>query len=130
MGCLAPRGKIFVLLIHPNKTLAVLHVCWEEEDVSEDELRHLFVSRTHQWHTSTTSLGRCHICCPQQTQTPHLVTANLLTRGVSGQSHISALCSGHQHVKSRNRSMDPSWQGVCSALTRAPTPLGVTKTKP
>lgn len=62
MSCLAPRGKIFVLLIHPNKTFAVLHVCWEEEeDVSGDELRHLSVSRTHQWQTNTTSLGRCHI---------------------------------------------------------------------
>lgn len=69
MSCLAPRGKIFVLLIHPNKTFAVLHVCWEEEDVSGDELGHLSVSRTHQWQTNTTSLGRCHICSPQQLRT-------------------------------------------------------------
>lgn len=42
MGCLAPRGKFFVLLIHPNKTSAVQHVCWKEGDVSGSELRHLF----------------------------------------------------------------------------------------
>lgn len=68
MGRLSPRGEIFVLLIHPNKTSAVLHVCWEKDNVPGDELRHLFVSWTYQWQPNTT-LGRCHICSPQQPHT-------------------------------------------------------------
>lgn len=95
-GCLAPRGKIFVLLIHSKIPFLWPMCVGRRRDVPGDELRHRSVSQTHQWQPNTTSLGRCHLCSPcsyTQTQTPHLVTANFLTRGVSGQSHISALRS-------------------------------------
>lgn len=76
-----------------------------------------------------TSLGSATFAAPSsytQPQTPHLVTANFPTRGVSGQSHICALCSGHEHIKTMNGSMSPSWKGVCFALTRVPAPLSAT----